>query len=136
MPNVLETDSVCLDLDKILASQDNLPPNLGNALERRPPPPSPHSLAPEFLFNEPPKSPSVQETISQIEKQASSTSGSDLASMPRLDKRKPEDSPETAELSRKEKKILKGEEKKQDKLRKKLEYKQKNSVSVQINHSY
>ena len=93
-------------------------------------------MAPEFLFNESPKSPSVQETISQIEKQTSSTSGSDLASMSRHDKRKPEASPETAELSRKEKKMLKGEERKQDKMKKKLEYKQKNSVNVQINHSY
>ena len=92
-------------------------------------------MAPEFLFNESPKSPSVQETISQIEKQTSSTSGSDLASMSRHDKRKPEASPET-ELSRKEKKMLKGEERKQDKMKKKLEYKQKNSVNVQINHSY
>ena len=54
----------------------------------------------------------------------------------RHDKRKPEASPETAELSRKEKKMLKGEERKQDKMKKKLEYKQKNSVNVQINHSY
>ena len=39
-------------------------------------------------------------------------------------------------MSRKEKKILKAEEKKQDKLKKKLVYKEKNSVKVLINHSY
>ena len=66
-------------------------------MDRIPTPPSPHNLAPEFLFNESPKSPSVQETISQIEKQTSSTSGSDLASMSRHDKRKPEASPETVQ---------------------------------------
>ena len=112
--------------------EDNLPPNLGETLVRKPPPPSPKNLVPDPLPAETPTSPSVQEKISQIEQQTSSTS----ASISRLDKRKPEDSPETAKLSRKEKKILKGEERKQEKLKKKLEYKQKNSVNVQINHSY
>ena len=116
--------------------EDNLPPNLGTALAMIPPPPSPKNLVPDPLIVESPTSPSVQEKISQIEKQTSSSSAADLASISRVDKRKPEDSPETAELSRKEKKMLKGEERKQDKLKKKLEYKQKNSVNVQINHSY
>ena len=54
----------------------------------------------------------------------------------RADKRKSEESPENAELSRKEKKILREGEKKQEKLRKKLEYKEKNNVKVQLQHSF
>ena len=63
---------------------------------------------------------------------ASSTS----LTITRVDKRKSESSPESSELSRKEKKMLREEERKQDKMRKKLEFKEKNSVQVQINHSY
>ena len=84
----------------------------------------------------PPISPGVQDKIDQIEKQASSTSDLTVDSSSRVDKRKSECSPEASELSRKEKKQLKEGEKKQDKMRKKLEYKEKNSVQVLVNHSF
>ena len=55
----------------------------------------------------------------------------------RVDKRKSEESLENAELSRKEKKILREREKKQEKLRKKLEYKEEEkNVKVQLQHSF
>ena len=113
-------------------------PNLGKPLFPKPLP-SPVNLIPDASlgsFSSSPVSPTVQQTINQIERQTSSTSTLDPPNQSRIDKRKSESSPETGEMSRKEKKILKAEEKKQDKLKKKLEYKEKNSVQVLINHSY
>ena len=103
----------------------HLPPNLDQQLLLKPTP-SPN------LNPDSPVSPGVQDKINQIEMQASSTS----LTITRVDKRKSESSPESSELSRKEKKMLREEERKQDKMRKKLEFKEKNSVQVQINHSY
>ena len=92
------------------------------------PPPSPSSLQ----TVPPVVSPGVQQKIDQIEKQASSTSELIVESNVRAEKRKSESSPETSELSRKEKKVLREGEKKQDKMRKKLEYKEKNSLQVEV----
>ena len=108
------------------------PPNLGNTLLLIPTPITPNSGSVS------PTSPKVQEKIDQIEKQTSSKSltGSDSSSRKKsVDKRKSESSPES-DLSRKEKKMLRGEEKKQDKMRKKLEFRDKNTIQGQINHSY
>ena len=116
------------------SSEENLPPNLGSSLVMKPSQ-STNSLVPD-VDPESPTSPTVKEKINQIENKTSSTPSSDLISPSRIDKRKSEASPETSEMSRKEKKILREEERKQDKLKKKLEYKQKNSLDVQINHSY
>ena len=111
-------------------------PSLGKPLVPKPIP-SPLNLVPDPRpISSSPVSPTVQQKINQIEKQTSSTSTLDPTNQSRVDKRKSESSPETCEKSRKEKKILKAEEKKQDKLKKKLEYKEKNSVKVLINHSY
>ena len=99
-------------------SKDDLPPNLGVPLQPKPTP-SPKRLSPEwegFVFD---RSPSVQEKINDLER-----------------KRKSEGSPEDTELSRKEKKILREGEKKQEKLRKKLEYKEKNQVKIQLQNSF
>ena len=66
------------------------------------------SLATEYVWG--PVSPSVQEKIDQLQQQSS---GSKFSNMSPLDsKRKSEGSPEDSALSRKEKKILKSEEKK------------------------
>ena len=79
-------------------------------------------------------SPGVQQKIEEIEKQA----GSVLSVEPsiRLDKRKSEGSPEVAELSKKEKKILREEEKRQNKLSRKLEYKEKNTLKLDSKNSH
>ena len=83
-----------------------------------------------------PVSPRVQQKIEEIEKQTSSSSDLTSENISRVDKRKSESSPETAELSRKEKKVMREEGKKQDKMKKKLDYKEKNTLQVQVNHSY
>ena len=107
--------------------EDHLPPNLGKLLISRPTPNSSQDdLTKEFVF-EPPVSPSVQEKVSFIEQNSEG--------MFRADKRKPESSPEATEPSRKEKKILREEEKKQEKLRKKLEFKEKNTLKVTVNRT-
>ena len=87
----------------------------------------PLSTGPELV------SPTVKEKINQIEGKVTSTPSTESDNFIRIDKRKSEHSPENAELSRKELKILKGEERKQDKLKRRLEYKQKNTI--QINNS-
>ena len=69
------------------------------------PPPSPSSLQ----TVPPVVSPGVQQKIDQIEKQASSTSELIVESNVSAEKRKSESSPETSELSRKEKKVLRRE---------------------------
>ena len=105
------------------------PPNLGNTLLLK---------LTQITLNSgsvSPTSPKVQEKIDQIEKQTSSNSLTDSDSSSRVDKRKSESSPES-ELSRKEKKVLREEEKKQDKMRKKLEFREKNIIQGQINHCY
>ena len=81
-------------------------------------------------------SPGVQQKIEEIEKQ--NTTGSVLSVEPsiRLDKRKSEGSPEVAELSKKEKKILREEEKRQSKLSRKLEYKEKNTLKLDSKNSH
>ena len=112
---------------------ENLVPDLGKPLKKKVPsinlvPGQPPGKAMDLL------SPTVQEKINQIEGKASSTPEIESKNLTRIDKRKSEGSPESAELSRKELKILKGEERKQDKLKRRLEYKQKNTI--QINNSY
>ena len=111
-------------------SEDHLPPNLTLPNPHVQLPPSPNNLAPDpfsdFVFFDSSVSPTVQQKISKIEKQASTSA----ACKPRPDKRKPDSSPETDELSKKERKILREKEK----LRKKLEYKEKNAVQLQ--HSF
>ena len=105
------------------------PPNLGDSFLLKP---TPITLSSGSVS---PTSPKVQEKIDQIEKQTSSNSLTDSDSSSRVDKRKSESSPES-ELSRKEKKVLREEEKKQDKMRKKLEFREKNIIQGQINHCY
>ena len=113
---------------------DQGPPNLGQSLFLKP------TISTDSSVCNSPLSPGVQQKIDEIEKQASSTSltdnATDSSSKSRPDKRKSDNSPESEELTRKEKKMLREEEKKQDKLRKKLEYKEKNIILGQINHSY
>ena len=116
------------DLSSTSDSDDQQPPNLGKPLlSRHTLSDSQDDLNKDFVFG-PPVSPSVQEKISFIEKK-------NPEGMSRAEKRKPDSSPETAEPSRKEKKIIREEEKKQEKLRKKLEYKEKNTLKVSINHT-
>ena len=112
--------------EKTPASKFNLPPNLGNPLLLKP---LPATQTPDQAS---PTSPGVQDKIDQIEKQTSST----LNPESRVDKRKSECSPESDEMSRKEKKMLREEERKQDKMRKKLEYKAKNTIQCEVNHSF
>ena len=88
--------------------ENHLPPNLVNQLVPKQPQSSNTNSGSS-------KSPSVQDKISQLEQQ---------------NKRKSDASPETSEVSRKEKKMLREMEKKQ----KKLEFKQKNKVELQ--HSF
>ena len=125
------------DTSKILQSPkpaDLIPPDLGTTLHLKLPPVIQSSSSAS------PISPGVQDKIEQIEKQSSSKlgtePGAELVSKSRADKRKSESSPECAELSRKEKKVLREEEKKMDKMKKKLEFKEKNTILNQINHSY
>ena len=103
-----------------------MPPLLGNTLLPKP-----------IIQGEvSPVNPGVQQKIDEIEKQSSASSELPAENNSRVDKRKSESSPETAELSRKEKKVMREEGKKQDKMKKKLEYKEKNTLQVQVNHSY
>ena len=133
--SAISNSKSCTDSTSTSESADNLPPNLGTPLVLKPPA-SPNSLTvdqtKDFVFDSP-TSPSVQEKISDIEKQSSSARAS--MSFSRTEKRKPESSPETTELSRKEKKIIREDERKQEKLRKKLEYKEKNTMKLTINHT-
>ena len=124
------------------SSSDPSPAPHSQSVNNQPPAPktpsNPNSLDPDpfsdFIFDSS-VSP-VQAKINHIEQRRSSNSMLERAGMTRLEKRKSEASPETADLSRKEKKILREEEKKQEKLRKKLEYKEKKTVKVQGNKSY
>ena len=115
--------------DSASDSENHIPPNLGKQLLPIPPP------SPNNLTNGSPASPGVQDKINQIEQQTSSTSMLDIPNS-RLDKRKSEASPESDELSRKEKKMLRDEEKKQDKMRKMLGYNEKNTLKVDFNLSH
>ena len=81
-------------------------------------------------------SPGVQQKIDEIEKQNLKSSGLVVEPDVRMEKRKSEGSPEVAELSRKEKKMLREEEKKQNKLTKKLEFKEKNTLKLDIKKTY
>ena len=111
---------------------DNLPPNLGNPLLLKPPSTTKSSDSVS------PASPGVQDKINFIEKQTSPTPHivPETASKSRLDKRKSEASPESDELSRKEKKMLREEERKQDKMREKLEYREKKTIKCPMILSY
>ena len=106
---------------------DSILPNLGKPLLLKLPATTHNSDSAS------PTSPGVKDKINQIENQTSSTL---LSISSRTDKRKSEASPESDELSRKEKKMLREEERKQDKMRKKLEYKDKNTIKCPMNLSY
>ena len=106
---------------------DSILPNLGKPLLLKLPATTHNSDSAS------PTSPGVKDKINQIENQTSSTL---LSISGRTDKRKSEASPEADDLSKKEKKKIREEERKQDKTRKKLEYKEKNNIKCQINNSY
>ena len=112
---------------------DHRPPNFGKELFLKP------LLSTHSLVSSSPTSPGVQQKIDNIENQSSFPSLTDTAtdssSKSRPVKRKKSDnSPESEELSMKEKKMIR--EKKKDKLKKTLEYKEKNTILGQINLSY
>ena len=103
----------------------NIPPDLVKPLEEVLPP---STLAPAQIQGKSSDliSPTVKQKVDQFEGTSTPTI--------RIDKRKPEGSPENTEMSRKELKSLRVEVRKQDKQKRKQEHKQKNTL--QINNSY